>query len=128
MKRKLISFDVFKKIEEQSLSTAQEELIGAEDVLAKTLDVDDLKLFCFGESDVTYQTVDGTFIHANYKLDNDQLVLENIEGLVSEEESEEKEDRQKLSSMAEALLDNNDTKAGEHIDHYFKRPCIRRGM
>lgn len=128
MKRKLISFDVFKKIEEQSLSTAQEELIGAEDVLAKTLDVDDLKLFCFGESDVTYQTVDGTFIHANYKLDNDQLVLENIEELVIEEESEKKEARQVLTSMVEALLDNNDTKAGEHFENYLQMPFIRRGM
>ena len=86
MKRKLISFDAFKKIEEASLTNAQEELIGAEEVLAKTLGVDNLKLFTFGESDVTYQAPDGSFVHATYEINNEKLVLENIEPLVIEQE------------------------------------------
>ena len=56
MKRKLISFDVFKKIEEQSLANTQNELIEAQEVLAEALGLQDLKLFTFSESDVTYET------------------------------------------------------------------------
>jgi hypothetical protein len=128
MKRKLISFDAFKKIEEQSLTNAQEELIGAEDVLAKTLGVDDLKLFTFGESDVTYQAPDGTFVHANYKLGKEQLILESIEQLVIEQDSEKKTARQLLTNMVDALLENNDAKAGQLFENYLSMPFVRREL
>lgn len=128
MKRKLISFDAFKKIEEGSLTNAQEELIGAEEVLAKTLGIDDLKLFTFGESDVTYQAPDGSFVHATYKLDKDQLMLENIEQLVIEQDSEKKAARQVLSSMVDSLLENNDTKASQQFEQYLSMPLVRREL
>jgi len=128
MKRKLISFDAFKKIEEASLTNAQEELIGAEEVLAKTLGVDDLKLFTFGESDVTYQAPDGSFVHASYKLEKDQLVLENLEQLVIEEESEKKNARQTLVNMVDSLLENNEAKAGQQFEAYLSMPFVRREL
>lgn len=128
MKRKLISFDAFKKIEEGAVSSAEMELVGAEEVLAKTLGVDDLKLHCYGESDVTYQNLDGSFVHANYKIDKEQLVLENIEELVIEEESEKKKARGVLCSMVEALLDNNDAKASEQFENYLDLPIVRREL
>lgn len=128
MKRKLISFDTFKKIEENSLTNAQDELIGAEDVLAKTLGTDDLRLSTFGESDVTYEAPDGTYIHATYTLNKDQLVLENIEQLVIEEESEKKNARQLLNNMVESLLDNNDAKASHQFEAYLSMPSVRRGL
>lgn len=128
MKRKLISFDAFKKIEEVAISSAETELVGAEEVLAKTLGVDDLKLHCYGESDVTYQNLDGSFIHANYTLNKDQLVLENIEELVVEEESEKKKARETLCNMVEALLDNNDAKASEQFENYLGLPVVRRDL
>jgi type 1 glutamine amidotransferase len=128
MKRKLISFDAFKKIEEASLTNAQEELIGAEEVLARTLGVDDLKLFTFGESDVTYQAPDGSFVHANYNIDGDQLVLEQIEQLVIEQESEKKNARQILVNMVDSLLENNDAKAGQLFESYLEMPFVRREL
>lgn len=128
MKRKLISFDAFKKIEEASLTNAQQELIGAEEVLARTLGVDDLKLFTFGESDVTYQTPDGSFVHASYKIEKDQLVLENLENLVIEEESEKKSARQVLVNMIDSLLENNESKASQQFESYLAIPFVRREM
>ena len=128
MKRKLISFDAFKKIEEASLTNAQNELIEAEDVLAKTLGVDSLKLFSFGESDVTYKADDGSFVHASFKLDKDQLVLENIEQLVIEEESEKKNARQVLVDMVDSLLENNETKASQKFEQYLNMPFVRREL
>lgn len=128
MKRKLISFDAFKKIEEASLTNAQEELIGAEEVLAKTLGIDSLELFTFGESDVTYQASDGSFIHANYTLNKDQLVLESIQQLVIEEESEKKSARQLISNMVDSLLENNEHKASHQFEQYLAMPFVRREL
>lgn len=128
MKRKLISFDAFKKIEEASLTNTQVELIGAEEVLAKALELDDLKLFTFGESDVTYQAPDGSFVHASYKFDKDQLVLENLEQLVIEEESEKKSARQILVNMVDSLLENNDAKASQQFENYLSMPFVRREL
>lgn len=128
MKRKLISFDGFRLIEGQSLTNAQEELIGAEDVLARALSVDGMELFAFGESDVTYQTPDGNFVHANYKIEKEQLVLENIEQLVIEEESEKKTARQTLTSMVDALLESNDAKASQLFESYLAMPFVRREL
>jgi hypothetical protein len=128
MKRKLISFDVFKKIEESSLTNAQNELIGAEEVLARTLGVDDLKLFTFGESDVTYQANDGNFVHASYTINKEQLVLENIEQLIIEEESEKKNARQLLVNMVDSLVENNEMKAAQVFDAYISMPLVRRNL
>lgn len=128
MKRKLISFDAFKSIEEQSLTNAQAELIGVEDMLAKALGVDDLKLFTFGEDDVTYQAPDGTYIHATYKVEKDNLILENIEQLVIDEETENKKNREVLSNLVDALLENNELKANSQFDEYMATPSVRRGF
>ena len=127
MKRKLISFEAFGKLQEGSLSKAEEELIAAEDVLSKTLGVD-VELFCFSENDVTYQTPDGTFIHAVYKLENDQVILENIEELVIEEESAKKQTRNMVSNMVDAILENNDAKASAVFDEYFNCPTVKREL
>ena len=128
MKRKLISFDAFKKIEEASLTNAQSELVEAEEVLAKTLGLNGLKLFSFGESDVTYQADDGSFVHASYKIEKNQVLLENIEQLVIEEESEKKSARQILVDMVDSLLENNEAKASQKFEQYLNMPFIRRGL
>ena len=128
MKRKLISFDAFKKIEEASLTNAQAELIGAEDVLARTLGLDHLELLTYGESDVTYQSSDGSYIHANYKIDKDQLVLESIEQLVIEEQSEKKSARQLLSNLVDSLLENNEFQATQQFEQYLSMPFVRREL
>ncbi len=128
MKRKLISFDAFQKIQEASLTNAQQELIEAEDILARTLGIDQLELLTFGESDVTYQASDGSFVHANYKIDKDQLVLESIEQLVIEEESEKKSARQLLSNMVDSLLENNENKASQQFDQYLAMPFVKREL
>lgn len=126
MKRKLISFDAFKSLEEQSLTNAQAELIGVEDVLAKALGVDDLKLFTFGEEDVTYQATDGTFVHATYKIEQDSLILENIEQLVIDEETEKKKSREVLSTLVDSLLEGNEIKASQQFEQYMATPSVRR--
>lgn len=126
MKRKLISFDAFKKIEEGSLTNAQAELIGIEDVLAQATGFDNLKLFTFGENDATYQADDGTFIHAIYKIEDDNLVLENVEQLVIDEETEKKVTRSYVSEMVNSLLEGNEVKANQSLEKYLSSPSIKR--
>ena len=126
MKRKLISFDAFKKIEEQSFTRTESELIQAEDVLAKTLGVSELKLHSFGESDVTYQTDDGNFVHAVYNIDNEKVILENIEFLVIEQESEKKHSRQIISKMLDSILENNENKATQLFESYMSTPSVKQ--
>jgi hypothetical protein len=128
MKRKLISFDVFKKIEEQSLANTQNELIEAQEVLAEALGLEDLKLFTFSESDVTYETPDGTFIHATYVIKDDKVILENIEQLVIDEESEKNGTRQIISNMIDSIIDGDEIKATNQFEQYIDAPNTKRSL
>lgn len=128
MKRRLIDFDVYRKIHDESLSSAETELLEAEDVLAKALNLDGLTLHCYSESDVTYMTPDHTFVHANYDLDKQYLTLENVEELVIDDDSARKESRGHLKAVLEELLNNNPEKANEAFMSYMKLPSVRRNL
>ena len=128
MKRKLIDFKKFKDIETSATSFAENELVAAEEILGKALNVEGLQLHCFGENQVTYQNADGSYVHANYEIKKDQLVLENIEELVIEEDSEKKEAKKILSDMIEAIVDNKDFQANEKFESYLALPVFRRNL
>ena len=112
MKRKLISFEAFKNLQENSISRIEEELILAEDLLSKTLGVD-VELHCFGENDATYKTADDNYIHAIYKLEDDKVIFENIQELVIDEESAKKASRKAISEMVDAIIEGK----SEHADN-----------
>ncbi len=128
MKRKLIDLDVFKQIRDESLSVAEDELVRAEDVVARALDVDGLKLYCFGESSVTYETNDRSFVHATYRINNKNIILENIEELVIDEQTARKESKHLLTSMVEEILSNNDAKASDIFEKYLALPTVRKSL
>jgi hypothetical protein len=128
MKRKLVSYDVFKELEARSLTQIQKELTEAEDVLAATLGVDGLELFTFSESDVTYKTADGNFIHATYSVTDNQVILEGIQALIIEEESERLSARQTISNMIDSLLENDNNSASQLFESYMSMPFVRREL
>ena len=128
MKRKLIDFDVFRKIESESLSNAERELVGAEDVLAQALQQEAVSLHCYGDSHVLYETLSDTYIYASYTLDKDAITLEGIEELVVDEEQERQNARGTLRSLVEELIDGNETKAHEIFDDYVGLPVVKRQM
>jgi len=128
MKRKLINFDTFRKIEENSLTRAQRELEQAEEMLARTFGVDGLKLHAYGESDVTYQTADGNYIHATYKVTDNDVILEDIEMLVIDDESQKKSARETLSAMIDSILENQEAKASMLFETYMGTPSVKREM
>jgi len=125
MKRKLISFEAFKNLQENSLTRIEEELILAEDILGKTLGID-VELFSFTENAVTYKTADDNFINAIYKLEDDQVIFENIQELVIDEESAKKGARQTISEMVDAIIESKDEIADNKFDEYFSLPNVRK--
>jgi len=125
MKRKLISFEAFKILQESSLSRVEEELILAEDLLSKTLGID-VELHCFGESDATYKTNDDNYIHAVYKIEDDKVIFENIKELVIDEESSKRQARKTISEMVDAIIEGKDDFADNKFDEYFSMPSVKR--
>jgi len=126
MKRKLINYDVFERIEKDSLSTAQKELLEAAPVIARALQLDCLNLRCYGPQDVLYETCDGSFIHANYKMNNGYIQLDNVEELVINEETEVKKQREIIGEMLDALLEDKEERANQLFSEYLSLPKTHR--
>ena len=127
MKRKLINFDVFERIERDSLSTAQDELIFAAPVLAKALQAEDLRLRCYGPETVLYESVDGHFIHASYKMNDGHIEFDNVEELIINEETERGKQREVISTMLDALLEETTTDRAETLlQEFLALPRTRR--
>ena len=123
MKRKLIHQDVFDAIKSKSLTNAQYELSEAQDIIADALGLYSVTLESFGAEDVIFEGSDGTYIRANYAIDNKQIKLENIEQLVIDEESIKAKGRESLGKIVEALLDNNKELADELFESYIGGPA-----
>lgn len=128
MKRKLISYDALKKMEEASISKIQEELINAEEVLANVLGADQLELVFFNESEAVYKTLDQDYVRANYSVVKGELKLESIEELVVDEDSEKGESRKLISSMIDDLVENKDEEASAKLDEYLGLSVVRRNL
>ena len=128
MKRKLINYDEFKKMENESVSRVEKELIEAEGLLATILETEKLELMFFNESEVVYKTINEDIVRANYKLTNDNLSLENIEELVIDEETEKNESKKLISDMIDNLLENKEEVASEVLSEYLNMPSVRRNL
>ncbi len=126
MKRKLIDFDVFEQMERDSLSRAERELIAAEPVLARALQVEELALRHFGPQAALYEAVDGSYVHASYGMQDKHITFENIEQLVINEDTERAAARELLSGMLDSLLEENEKEAEHKLDEYLSMPFVRR--
>lgn len=126
MKRKLIEFDVFERIKKDSLSTAQKEVEEATRYLAKALDLESLDINCFGSEDVLFEANDGTYVHANYKVNNGFVEFDNVEQLMINEESERAKSREVLSEMLDCLIESNEKKAEELFGEWVELPVSKR--
>lgn len=118
MRRKLINYEIFEAIEHGSLSHAESELVEASDVLATSLNRSPLFFSFFDKDKVIYETSDGTYIHANYVLTDDSLLLENITELVIDEASVKQHTREIVSKLVEAIIDGNQTEATFQFDAF----------
>ena len=125
MKKKLVQYNEFKEMESNSLTTAQRELVAAEDVLSNVLETS-VSLYCFSENDVIYETINGDYVRAQYEIEDGKVNLENLENIVVDEDSLKKESQSILSAMVDSLLEGNEEKAKSHFDSYMGSPTISR--
>jgi len=126
MKRKLIDFDAFQKIREESLTNVQTELQEAAPLLAAALGMEDLTLESYGTEGVMFGSSDGNFVKANYEVGGGYVKFEDIEQLVLNEESEAKSSREVLSNMLDALIENDENKAESLFSEWMGLPRTRR--
>jgi hypothetical protein len=119
MRRKLINQDAFDRIISESVNSAERELVEAEQILARAMGKDFLRLKSFTESTVLYETVDGSFVHAGYEIKNGQITLNNVEELIIDESSQKEKRRAFLSEMIDSVLVDNNNKAKEVFKNYL---------
>jgi len=120
MRRKLVNFEVFDRIEQDSLSQAEYELQEAADVLADTLESGPLSFRFFDNGKVVYDTDHGTHIHANFAITNESISFDDITELVVDTESQRKRLRECVSKMVEAIIDGNEIEANLQFENYVK--------
>jgi hypothetical protein len=125
MKKKLISFDAFKQIENNSVSNAERELVEASEMLAKVLGKERLDLHCINESNVTFVNQDGNLVQADYSFDGDKILLENITELVLDEGSVQQSSKKILESMVDNILEDKIEEASAEFSTYFSIPMLR---
>lgn len=125
MRRKLISYDVFEQIQKESLSFAENELLEAESILSRLLG-ENLQLNFFNTETVVYENSDGTFVHANYDLDDNYLTFDNIEQLVIDSDSEINKAKETLSEMLDAIAGAEQQKAQNIFESYITMPSVKR--
>ena len=114
MRRKLIKQETFEKITNESVTTAQRELVESESILARALGRDYLSLHSFNEGTVVFETRDHSFVHAGYDIKNGQITFNNIEELVIDESSRKQKQREIISNMIDCVLtaDENNNQHG----------------
>jgi len=128
MKKTLIDFDVLKRMEEDSLSSAEHELVLAEDVLSSALDRHITGLHCFSDQDVIYETLDGSYIHANYDISECCVTFDNIQEMVVDESSEASHAHEQLNQMIDLLLEGKELEANDKFKEYMELPVVRRDL
>lgn len=131
MKRKLISYNAFESMKNNSTSNAEHELSEAKKLLEKALQVENLTISHFNQDSVVYES-NGSYLHANYKFENSKIVFENIEQLVIDNDSEENHSKKMISDLVDCLLDENETvaqiKADEIFNNYIKLNHFKRNI
>jgi hypothetical protein len=126
MKRKLIDIDVINGLENRSINVALKEIKEATEIIADKLKLGSLSLHCMNESEVTFVTPDDNYVHASYKIDNKNLLLENIKELVVNEESQRVSSIKNLSSMLESIIEEKNDEADEHFNSYINLPLNKK--
>lgn len=120
MKRRLLSFDAFDRIEKNSLSNAAYELTEAEHLLSNLLETGSVSLHCYDQSNVVYELSDGTYVRADYAFQEGRIHFSNIEHIVIDEHTYEQSMKSAISDMLESLLNDDEAKADSCFQRYLE--------
>ena len=128
MKRKLIDFSTFETISKNSVLNAEYELQEATDVVARALDIDFLEVNGFTAETVLFETLNDSYVHANYDIQADSITFDNIEELVINEETEKAQAKDLLGKMVDNLLEGQEANAEKLFDSYIDLNIVKRSM
>jgi hypothetical protein len=128
MKRKLIDFNTFETISNESVLNAEYELQEAADVVARALDIDFLEVNGFTAETVLFETLDDSYVHANYDIQADSITFDNIEELVINEETEKTQAKDLLGKMVDSLLEGQEADAEKLFGDYIELNIVKRSM
>jgi len=128
MKRRLINFEDYKKLEETSVTKVEQELIECEELLAEVLENEKVELVFFNEKEAVYKNEDEDLIRAEYKIAEDKVVFENIEKLVIDEETELKESKKILSDLVNNVVEGKNEVADDLFNQYLNLPHLKRTL
>lgn len=128
MKRKLIDFNTFETISNESVLNAEYELQEATDVVARALDIDFLEVNGFTADTVLFETLDDSYVHANYDIQADSITFDNIEELVINEETEKAQAKDLLGKMVDSLLEGQEADAEKLFGDYIELNIVKRSM
>jgi hypothetical protein len=120
MRRKLIKQEAFDRICNESVSTRENELVQASDIIAKALGKDRLSLHSFTETTVLFETEDSSYVHAGYEINNGNISFHNVEELVVDDQSRREKRKAHLSEMIDSLLTKNEPKAQALFGEYME--------
>lgn len=128
MKKKFVDFETYKNIEKNSLTSVERELDEAAEFVGKVCGDTNLKLYCISEDTATYVASNGDLVQAQYTVDNNKILLENIEILVVEEENLEMSRKNVIGQMVDAILEENLEGAHTKFSEYFETPVVKAGL
>ena len=120
MRRKLIKHEIFEQLAKNSAKSVEKELTEAQDVLAKSLGKDDLKLSHFNDSTAIYETLDDTYVYSAYEIKNENIEFSNIEELIVDEDSKVAKRQEIVAKTLEAILVDDSARAKESFREYFE--------
>lgn len=120
MKCKLIQFNEFVNKKTNSLSESISELVEAEDLIAGALGLPQLSVVSFDNEEVLFETFDGSYLRANFSIDENKIILENVEKLVIDQKSEKQKAEEILLQVVEAVEEDNFDKANRLMSDYIE--------
>jgi hypothetical protein len=92
----------------------------AENVLSQNLGSGPLSFAFFDDEKVIYETDHGTYIHANYKMNEDSVSFEDIKELVVDHDSQKNRLKECVRKMVESIIDGNDKEANFQFYKYME--------
>jgi len=126
MKRKLIDYDSFEKMQAESLTNVQAELAAAGEMLSETLGLGDLSVDSYGSQSVLFESEDGEFVKADYKVADGYVQFDNIEQVVLSEAVENEKAHEIVSKMIDSLIESDEAAASERLTEWFNMPRNKR--
>jgi hypothetical protein len=125
MKKTFVSFEEYKNIEKNSLTAVERELSEAAEFVGRVCGDANMQLYCINEDVATYVNTDGNLVQANYTVEGDKILLENIKELVVEQENLNASRKAIVAAMVDNILEDNLEIANNDFSGYFETPVVK---